>query len=118
MKMQLVNKIVGCMRRVFIRSLLYFAGIALFGMFIRFTPGGKGVFGEYSLNKQKIDPPFLTGSNKWVDSVFSSLSNEDKIAQLFMIAVYPNYNYTHYKEIEYLINPPILYFLIKYSISL
>jgi beta-glucosidase-like glycosyl hydrolase/CubicO group peptidase (beta-lactamase class C family) len=72
-------------------------------MFIRFTPEGKGAFGEYSLNKQKMDPPFLTGDEKWVDSVFNSFSTEDKIAQLFMIAAYPNHNYTHYKEVEYLI---------------
>ncbi|MEN8120572.1 MAG: glycoside hydrolase family 3 N-terminal domain-containing protein [Bacteroidota bacterium] len=54
------------------------------------------------LNKN-IDPVFVDLKNRWVDSVFQSLSLEEKIAQLVMVAAYSNKGIKHKKEIENLI---------------
>jgi beta-N-acetylhexosaminidase len=53
--------------------------------------------------KKKKDPDFVAIQNKWVDSVFASLSPQDHIAQLFMIAAYSNKDMKHVKEIKDLI---------------
>lgn len=52
----------------------------------------------------KTDPEFVHLKNRWVDSVFHSLSLEEKIAQLVMVAAYSNKGAEHKKEIEHLIN--------------
>ncbi len=39
---------------------------------------------------QDTDPPFLGYSSQWVDSVFATMSLDEKIGQLFMCEVYPN----------------------------
>lgn len=39
---------------------------------------------------EPIAPPFLNYSSQWVDSIFNSMTTEQKIGQLFMIPVYPN----------------------------
>lgn len=55
--------------------------------------------------KEKIDPAFLhTKKMKWVDSVFNSLSNDEKIAQLFMVAAYSNKDQEHIDHLDSLIN--------------
>nr|CCF99357.1 glycoside hydrolase, family 3 [uncultured Cytophagia bacterium] len=51
----------------------------------------------------KITPIFLKQNSKWVDSVFSTLSEEERIAQLFMVAAYSNRDSSHQFEIEKLI---------------
>lgn len=51
----------------------------------------------------KISPAFLTQNNKWVDSVFNTLSEDERIAQLFMVAAYSNRDSAHQLEIEKLI---------------
>ncbi|MBS1650376.1 MAG: serine hydrolase [Bacteroidetes bacterium] len=48
-------------------------------------------------------PEFLNSENKWVDSVFNSLTPKEKIAQLFMVAAYSNKDIKHVKEIKNLI---------------
>jgi beta-glucosidase-like glycosyl hydrolase/CubicO group peptidase (beta-lactamase class C family) len=45
-------------------------------------------------------PPFLQYTNhRWVDSVFNSLSAEERIAQLFVVAAYSNRGEEHEQEI-------------------
>ncbi|MEA3452702.1 MAG: glycoside hydrolase family 3 N-terminal domain-containing protein, partial [Bacteroidota bacterium] len=39
---------------------------------------------------QETDPPFINYSSQWVDSKMNSMSLDEKIGQLFMVAVYPN----------------------------
>ncbi|MES2779365.1 MAG: glycoside hydrolase family 3 N-terminal domain-containing protein [Bacteroidota bacterium] len=39
-------------------------------------------------------------SNRWVDSVYESLSEDERIAQLIMVAAFSNRDSTHIKEIE------------------
>jgi beta-N-acetylhexosaminidase len=53
-------------------------------------------------NKDVKNPEFLK-ENKWVDSVFNSLNQDERIAQLFMIAAYSNKDLKHVKEIKELI---------------
>ena len=52
----------------------------------------------------KTDPEFVHLKNRWVDSVFHSLSLEEKIAQLVMVAAYSNKGAEHKREVEHLIN--------------
>lgn len=53
---------------------------------------------------QKQDPPFLGNDNRWADSVFKTLSPDERIAQLFMVAAYSNKDKAHVKEIKKLVD--------------
>lgn len=49
-----------------------------------------------SVSAQKTDPPFLKYMNEpWVDSVFNSLSIEEKVAQLIWVAAFSNRDISH-----------------------
>jgi len=48
-------------------------------------------------------PPFLSSPTPWADSVFSTLSADDRIAQLFMVAAYSNKGEEHINYISNLI---------------
>ncbi|MCX6294515.1 MAG: serine hydrolase, partial [Bacteroidetes bacterium] len=50
------------------------------------------------------DPPFYVGDTHWADSVFKSLSPDERIAQLFMVAAYSNKDKAHVKEIKELVD--------------
>ncbi|TAF76446.1 MAG: hypothetical protein EAZ53_04125 [Bacteroidetes bacterium] len=41
--------------------------------------------------------------NRWVDSVFNTLSATEKLGQLFMVAAYSNKDEAHYKKIDTLV---------------
>ncbi|NOZ45705.1 MAG: serine hydrolase [Chlorobi bacterium] len=61
-----------------------------------------------SFNKQKKEdtfksPPFIGQHDTWVDSVFNSLTLDEKIGQLFMVATYSNKDSSHIKYITKLI---------------
>ena len=53
-------------------------------------------------------PLFNTSSilleNQWVDSVFATLTDDQKIGQFFMLAVHPNNGEGHFKKVETLVN--------------
>ncbi len=49
------------------------------------------------------DPPFMGANQAWVDSVFNTLSEEERIAQLIMIPVYSNKNQAHIDSISQLV---------------
>lgn len=51
----------------------------------------------------KIGPDFLNLESRWVDSVFASLSPDQRLAQLFMVAAYSNKDMKHVREIRELI---------------
>ena len=61
--------------------------------------------GILSFNKkpQTNEPPFLSTNSKWADSVFKSLSTEERIAQLFMVAAYSNRDKKHITELKELV---------------
>ena len=72
---------------------------------IAFT-GGLLVFVLFAFNKvpvKKQNPDFTTLQNKWVDSVFKTLNERQRLAQLFMVAVYSNKDLKHVREIKELI---------------
>jgi beta-glucosidase-like glycosyl hydrolase len=54
---------------------------------------------------QKTTAPFDISDNgkKWVDSIYSSMSLDEKIGQLFMVAAYSNKDDAHFNSIEKLI---------------
>ncbi|KPK84457.1 MAG: hypothetical protein AMS27_09880 [Bacteroides sp. SM23_62_1] len=50
-----------------------------------------------------IDPPFLDSTSGWVDSVFNSLSLDEQIAQMLMVAAYSNRGSEHLDDISEII---------------
>ncbi len=54
---------------------------------------------NYQADNQPVDPPFLSDNDEWVDSVFKTLSLDEKIAQMFMIAAYSNKGNNHTEEL-------------------
>ncbi|MEO6902973.1 MAG: glycoside hydrolase family 3 N-terminal domain-containing protein [Bacteroidia bacterium] len=50
------------------------------------------------------DFPFDTKNTHWADSVFKTLSVDERIAQLFMVAAYSNKDKNHTKEIKKLVD--------------
>ncbi len=52
----------------------------------------------------KQDPPFYTSNTRWADSVFKTLTPDERIGQLFMVAAYSNKDKAHVKEIKELVD--------------
>jgi beta-glucosidase-like glycosyl hydrolase/CubicO group peptidase (beta-lactamase class C family) len=52
---------------------------------------------------RKTLPPFLEHPSPWADSVLASLSTEQRIAQLMMVAAYSNKDAKHVNEVESLV---------------
>ncbi|MBS1638161.1 MAG: serine hydrolase [Bacteroidetes bacterium] len=50
--------------------------------------------------RPKDEPPFLRLESRWVDSVFNSLTPDERIGQLFMIAAYSNKDMKHVREVR------------------
>ena len=48
----------------------------------------------------RIDPPYLSIQDSWIDSLMQSMTLEEKIGQLFMISAYSNKDEAHYKQTE------------------
>lgn len=57
----------------------------------------------YGQNDRSLPPVFLEQSSPWADSVLASLSLEERIGQLFMVAAWSNKDSTHEAEIMALI---------------
>ena len=53
--------------------------------------------------EKKQNPPFYLSNTHWADSVFKTLTPDERIAQLFMVAAYSNKDKQHedYKLIGY-----------------
>lgn len=56
-----------------------------------------------NLAGKRIDPAFLKVSGHWADSVFKSLTPDQRIAQLFMVAAYSNKDAKHTAKISKLV---------------
>ncbi|MGQ0829936.1 MAG: glycoside hydrolase family 3 N-terminal domain-containing protein [Bacteroidota bacterium] len=50
------------------------------------------------------DPPFYMRNTHWADSVFKTLTPDERIAQLFMVAAYSNKGRAHLTEIKKLVD--------------
>lgn len=57
-------------------------------------------YGQYKTNSNTIE----LQKRQWVDSVYNSMSLEQRIGQLFMVAAYSNKNEKHVQELENLVN--------------
>ncbi len=61
------------------------------------------VFAGFINKSFSQDPPFYNSKSSWADSVFKTLSPEERIAQLFMVAAYSNKDKTEVNEIKKLV---------------
>jgi len=61
-------------------------------------------FGNNSIENKENNPPFLEQSTNWADSVFNTLTPDERIGQLFMIAAYSNKKASHQKHIDSLVS--------------
>lgn len=61
------------------------------------------VFCLFAFKNSKLTEPEFLKESKWVDSVFNTLNQDERIAQLFMVAAYSNKDLKHVKEIKELI---------------
>lgn len=63
--------------------------------------------GTFTLLSQNVPDPLLSFDKKkqtqWVDSIYQSMTLEEKVGQLFMVAAYSNRDSLHVKEIDSLI---------------
>ena len=60
-------------------------------------------FNTVNFTDNKTTPKFLNVKGSWADSVFSSLTPDERIAQLFMVAAYSNKGIEHIKEVNELV---------------
>ncbi len=60
-------------------------------------------FSPHHNQVESLDPPFLNVGQEWVDSVYESLSRDERIAQLFMVRAYSNKGDEHKEAILKLI---------------
>jgi beta-N-acetylhexosaminidase len=80
------------------RCSLYSSGVLFFLAVTSFNPlPHKWIFSH------PTDPAFLDSSSSWVDSVFNSLTLDEKIGQMIMVAAYSNRGPDHLEEIMQLI---------------
>ncbi len=97
------NKSRGMADRYFFR-LLFAAGLlVLLIIFSRFTPVEKADDKVLHLTDRNVDPEFLKASSAWVDSVLDTLTLEQRIGQLIMIAAYSSNNLRNEKEVTKLV---------------
>ena len=88
------------MKRLILKVSVFLASLITVLTLSQFAPAGHTFHEEFRLRKTKTDPLFLDTPQLWVDSVLRSLSLEEKIAQLFMLAAYSNKDKKHEEEIE------------------
>jgi beta-glucosidase-like glycosyl hydrolase/CubicO group peptidase (beta-lactamase class C family) len=91
------------MRIKILRGVIVFVSLVTIYGFADIAIFSKGEIDEKWLIPEKIDPAYLDISDQWVDSVFETLSEDEKIAQLLMVAAYSNRDDNHKQEISKLI---------------
>jgi beta-glucosidase-like glycosyl hydrolase/CubicO group peptidase (beta-lactamase class C family) len=82
-----------------LKLVIFLALIVVSGSFILPKPSHV----TSSAPAQRQDPPFLNNNNRWVDSVFNTMTPDERIAQLFMVAAYSNKDKAHVNEIKKLV---------------
>ena len=81
------------------KTLIFLSSVFLLSViFIGFTSFNS------SLNITEKDPAFLEVKSTWADSIFNTLTPDERIAQLFMVAAYSNKGIEHVKKIEKLVS--------------
>lgn len=92
------------MKRIVLRITVFLVSLTAVLTFTQLAPAGRTFHEEFHLVKAKTEPLFLHASQSWVDSVMQSLTPEERIAQLFMVAAYSNKDKTHEEEIEKIVH--------------
>lgn len=57
----------------------------------------------FAKTQAQNQPAFMAEESKWVDSVYASLSADERLAQLFMVAAWSNKDMKHVRQIDELI---------------
>jgi len=70
------------------KGLLILIAAMVTGIFVQFSVDKRPV-SEQDFIFKSLPPPFLKDSSAWADSVFQSLTVNERIGQLFMVAAYP-----------------------------
>ena len=78
------------MDRYFRRFMLVAGLFAGFALFYRFIPAEQMDSRALRFRDTRADPEFLQAPSDWVDSVLNSLTLEQRIAQMIMVAAYSN----------------------------
>jgi len=91
------------MDRYFLRSVLIVGTLVMACLFYRFVPENKMNNGDFMLKNTRTDPEFLLSPAAWVDSVLNSMTPEQRIGQMIMIAAYSNNNPGNEQEVEKLV---------------
>ena len=87
------------MKRGLPKVAVFLASVTVVMTLSQFAPAGHAYHEEFRLRKAKTDPLFLSTSPYWIDSIMQTLSPEDRIAQLFMLAAYSDRDKKHEEEI-------------------
>ena len=91
------------MNRLLFKSFILIGLFATLIVFTRFMSENRLNNGAVRISDTKADPGFLQVPGTWVDSIMDTLSVEDKIAQLIMVAAYSNDNFKNQAEVTKLI---------------
>ncbi len=91
------------MNGYFRRSGQFLFALVIAGLFCRFIPDKKAEGIEFKVKEAKTDPVFLLSPAAWVDSVLQSLTPEQRIAQMIMVAAYSKNNPSNEQEVETLV---------------
>jgi beta-glucosidase-like glycosyl hydrolase/CubicO group peptidase (beta-lactamase class C family) len=91
------------MNRFLSKSVLLISFIAVIITFNRFISADRIDEKVMRLTDRKAEPEFLKSPSEWVDSVLDTLSIEQRIGQLIMVAAYSNNNKKNEAEITKLI---------------
>lgn len=79
----------------------FFAKVLVFSVLVFFASSFIKYEKVYSIDEVLDEgPDFVKYKSKWADSIFNTLTLEEKIGQLFMIGVYPSTGSAHAKSIE------------------
>ena len=80
---------------------LFYLSVAAISSFLLSTTSNAP---EAILENKKTAPEFLTQNHAWADSVFDTLTEDQRIAQLFMVAAYSNKGKEHENYISNLVS--------------
>ncbi len=92
------------MDRYFLRTILIVGALVMSSLFYRFIPDNNLYSkGDFKLKETRTDPVFLNTPDVWVDSVLNTMTPEQRVAQMIMVAAYSNNNPANEKEVEKLV---------------
>ncbi len=85
------------------RFILSILKLSIFVSILFFSSSFSDLHLPNRVDTSRVEPQFLKAKNRWIDSVFNSLSLDEKIGQLIVVAVYPTIGESHQKQIDKII---------------